>query len=382
MRILHMMLSCFYIEGYNYQENVLPRLHVKQGHIVRVIASCVSFGEDGKPELVQPCKYKSKDGFIVERIPYRKLFSKGALRLVRTYPDVYKKISQFKPDVIFFHGCSAWEIKTVARYKKNHPYVKLYVDNHGDRNNSAQSAISRIILHKIFYRSVLFPSIRYIDMLLCPSIESMDFCREMYRVPISKLEFYPLGGVIRNDKDLEETRNRIRSSENLNESDVVFTHSGKIDSGKRTNEIIGAFVKNKNNNFRLWIIGTIMDDVKDELVKLIDSDSRIKYFGWKQSNELQDYLCASDFYVQPGGQSATMQNAMCNGCALMLYPHKSHKPYIKNNGFYVKDSNDIKKCLDQISVMSRFDIDRMRLNSLRIAKEILDYEKMAERVTR
>ena len=39
MRILHLCLSCFYIDGYNYQENILPRINHEDGHDVRILAS-------------------------------------------------------------------------------------------------------------------------------------------------------------------------------------------------------------------------------------------------------------------------------------------------------------------------------------------------------
>ena len=48
MRILHLCLANFYIDNYSYQENMLPKYHKMMGHYVSVIASKVSFDENGE----------------------------------------------------------------------------------------------------------------------------------------------------------------------------------------------------------------------------------------------------------------------------------------------------------------------------------------------
>jgi 1,2-diacylglycerol 3-alpha-glucosyltransferase len=39
MKIVHLCLSAFYVEGFGYQENVIPRYNRKDGHEVVIIAS-------------------------------------------------------------------------------------------------------------------------------------------------------------------------------------------------------------------------------------------------------------------------------------------------------------------------------------------------------
>lgn len=379
MKILHCALSCFYIEGYNYQENVLPKLHTQMGHEVLMLASCVSFDDKGAPCLLQPTRYRSADGFDVIRLPYRKGFRGPIMRRVRVYPGVYKILEDFNPDVIYFHGCSGLELHTIARYKKKHPGVVLFIDSHADRNNSASSRISLIVQHKMMYKPALQRALRYTEKVLCPSMECMDFCAEVYGVPQELLEFYPLGGTIVSLDDQAKTRQAIREKEGVPEDCVVFTHSGKMDAKKRTLEIIEAFRAVENSNFRLWIIGVLADDVKDKVLTEVAKDSRISYLGWKKSEELVQYLCATDYYVQPGGQSATMQNAMCSGCALMLYPHKSHQPYMQGSGYYIKDVDDMVQAFRDVSEHPE-KIAEHKAKSYAIACDILDYNKMAARV--
>lgn len=379
MRILHFALSNFYIEGYNYQENVLPRIHSEMGHEVLMLASCESFDDRGCLSSVEPVQYRSVDGFNVIRIPYRKLFRKEPLRRIKTYPKVYQVISEFKPDIMYFHGCGSWEMKTVAKYRKEHPNTKLFIDNHADYHNSARTKLSLIGLHKLIYKNLIHQALPYTEKILCASIECMEFCRGVYNIPKEQLEFFPLGGEIISKDKMEVLRKSVRRKEKITEEDIVFTHSGKFDSRKRTYEIIEAFKTVQNPKFHLWIIGVLMDDVKDKVLDAIEGDKRIHFLGWKPREELIEYLYATDFYVQPGGQSVTMQNAMCCGCAVMLYPHKSHKPYVQGNGYYISDVPDMIRVFRDISENPQR-VSLMKEKSYKIAKEILDYQKLAERV--
>ena len=207
----------------------------------------------------------------------------------------------------------------------------------------------------------------------------MEFCRGVYNIPKEQLEFFPLGGEIISKDKMEVLRKSVRRKEKITEEDIVFTHSGKFDSRKRTYEIIEAFKTVQNPKFHLWIIGVLMDDVKDKVLDAIEGDKRIHFLGWKPREELIEYLYATDFYVQPGGQSVTMQNAMCCGCAVMLYPHKSHKPYVQGNGYYISDVPDMIRVFRDISENPQR-VSLMKEKSYKIAEEILDYQKLAERV--
>ena len=52
MKILHLMLGCFYIDNYSYQENYLPKYHKMLGNEVEIVASLVSFDENGKSTVL------------------------------------------------------------------------------------------------------------------------------------------------------------------------------------------------------------------------------------------------------------------------------------------------------------------------------------------
>lgn len=379
MKIVHCCLSNFYIDNYNYQENALPRQNKADGHDVVIIASTFTFVDNKRGGYTKKGEYVNEDGIRVIRIPYRRLFPTIIMSKIKAFPGVEKLLEKEKPDIIMFHNIGGWELLTVARYKKNHPEVKLYVDSHADANNSATTFLSEYLLHKGFYKTIISNCLPYIDKIFYLSYECGELLKSIYNIPAEIMEFYPLGGIIFSDEERKEKRDRIRNELKLSEDKVLFVHSGKMDKLKRTEDIIRAFSQVKSSNTRLITIGSMTDDVKKVVIPLIEADDRILFLGWKTADELLDYLCAGDVYVQPGGQSATMQNAICCGCVMILYPHKSHEPYLKGNGYYVKTIEDMRKVFQEIADEPSL-VDMMRENSKKIAHELLDYKKLAARL--
>lgn len=379
MRILHCCLSSFYIDNHNYQENALPRQNKVDGHEVLILASTETIMSNNKLGYVNPSKYVNEDGINVIRIPYRSYLPHTIMKKIRAYKDAFRYISDFRPDVILFHGSGAYEIAKVAKYKKSHPEVKLFVDSHTDFNKSARGFLSKDILHRMLYKRFINKALPCIDKVLCVSIECYDFLREFYEIPNQKLEIYPLGGTVFEEDEYSIKRKRIRAELQLDDTNILFVHSGKMDRAKRTSKLLKAFKEVPSDRLKLILIGRIPKDMEAEILSFVDNDSRVDFLGWKSIEELQEYLCAADMYLQPGSQSATMQNAICCGCPVMLYPHKSHKPYLKGNGFFVetvKDMTDVFKTIDSNPEI----LKDMSEASYKVAYDLLDYRKLAARL--
>ena len=111
-------LSCFYIDGFGYQENELIRQHVSDGHDVFVIASTETFGRDGKLTYVEPSAYRGAEGAPVTRLAYRTFLPHALMKKLRMHRGVYALLCEMKPDAILFHGLCGWELHAVARYKR------------------------------------------------------------------------------------------------------------------------------------------------------------------------------------------------------------------------------------------------------------------------
>jgi len=379
MKILHMMLSNFYVDNYNYQENLLPRMNKIDGNDVLIVASTETFVENMRLGYLNPGEYYNNDGIRVVRVPYNWFPLNPIKHKIRSYKNIDKILEEFKPDIILFHGACAWELINVSRYKSKNSNVKLYIDSHADFNNSANNILSKYILHKIFYKKIIQRTLPYIDKIFCVGYECFAFLKEMYDVPDNMMEFYPLGGIILDENIRNLKRQKIRASLNMTDSDLLLVHSGKMDKNKKTADIVDAFIGTKAKNLVLVIIGSMTEDVEHKLIPLIEKNPNLHYLGWKKSEELIDYLCASDLYVQPGGQSATMQNALCCGSAAALYPHESHKYLLGDSVFYIETVEDMKKLFELISKDPQKLEDKRKM-SFKIAQEKLDYKKLAARL--
>lgn len=379
MRILHCCLSCFYIDDYNYQENILPIINKEDGHEVKIIASTETYIDGKRLGYVKPRAYYTKEGINIVRLPYRRILPHWLVKKLRMYEGLKEEIESFTPDVILFHGASAYDLVTVAQYKKKNPNVRIYVDSHEDFNNSARSFISKYILHWCFYRIVLKSVLHEIEKMLFITLESRQFLHDFYGVEDSKLEFFPLGGRILKDEEYASNRRILRERHRISDNEILLIHSGKLTSGKRTLELIDAFINVKHSNLHLIVIGSAESEMELEIERRVGIDKRIEYLGWKTAEELNQYLCACDLYVQPGTQSVTMQNAVCSKCAVAIYPYKSHTYLLEDDAFYISSQLEIEKLLIEISEHREVLEEKRKLIGER-ANKMLDYRIIARAI--
>lgn len=201
----------------------------------------------------------------------------------------------------------------------------------------------------------------------------------MYSIPDHMMEFYPLGGVVFEESSRIRKRNRIRRELGLKEEDILLVHTGKMGKGKRTEELLEAFTRVLSNRLRLILIGSLDEDIQADVERLVASDDRIRFLGWKNGADLLDCLCASDLYMQPGTQSATMQNAICCGNAVAVYPYPSHKALLEDRAFYVESREDIERLLRHVVCNSDL-LEKKREELTALALEVLDYRVLAARL--
>lgn len=377
MRVAHLCLSCFYIDGHFYQENELVRQHVRDGHDVLVLASTETFSPDGLITYIQPREYVGTEGANIQRLAYRSFLPDKLMAKLRINIGVYDALARFCPQVILFHGTCAWELRTAARYVRDHSDVTLYVDSHEDWNNSARGFISREFLHRCYYGPILRSALPHIKKILCISTESIDFVRDLYGVPSDHLEFFPLGGRPIPEDEYRQRREATRRLYGLEDGNLLLVQSGKQTKRKRLLESLRAVKNCPEPGLRFFIVGVIQEDIRAEAEKLIEDDDRVKYLGWKSTEELTDLLCGGDVYLQPGTQSVTMQHSLCAHCAIIIDDVMAHQFYLRDNGWLVSDRQPLELILEKLV---NSDLSAMQRNSFELAKEWLDYSVLSRRI--
>lgn len=377
MKILHLCLSNWFVDGVGYQENELVRQHLSDGHDVVVIASTETHDTNGRLTYTVPADYIGAEGARIIRIPYRRFLPEIVMRKLRMHIGLKQLLNNLKPEVILFHGTCGWELITTSRYIEKKTTVSLYVDSHEDKYNSAKKWLSREVLHKLYYARILRFVLPHIKKILCYSAESIDFVESTYSISRDKLELYPLGGRPIPDNEYEKRRSATRRKYGIREEQTLLVQSGKQNRRKKILESITAISFNDNHYLRLLISGNIESSIEEDVIKIVNNDERIQFLGWKSVEELTDLLCAADIYLQPGTQSVTMQHSLCCRCAVILDDVPSHRMYVHNNGWLIGRDGTLPEIINYIK---NADLDAMKLASFKFAKAHLDYALLAKRI--
>ena len=376
MKILHICLSCFYIDANSYQENMIIKAHVDKGYDVRVLASTETYNEKGNLIYLSPCEYNGDDGAIVTRIPYFKYLPHFLAKKVRYYPNAIAFIKDVNPDLIYFHGLPAFELYRVSKLSQKKG-IRLVVDSHEDYINSARTFLSRNVLHRLYYKWVIRASLRYIKKIYCVTEDTIDFCKSMYGIDENQLEFLPMGGKIFSDEEYDSRRFKFRKKYNYDDNELVCAQTGRFTEDKKLIENIEIINCLKNKNFHLVLAGIPNDRIRPKLEYYLNESLNIDYIGWCNKEEMFDLLCGIDVYIQPGSQSATLQSSICARCAVVATDTKTHRFYINGNGWLINSVNDLYFIYDQI-INNPKKILEMKKRSENIANNKLSYDKIAE----
>ncbi|WP_052259810.1 glycosyltransferase family 4 protein [Vibrio cholerae] len=378
LKIIHVCLASHYTEGMTYQDNQLADQNASDGHEVVVVSDCFRY-KGHALEKIEPEDIILSSGVRLVRMEYDNIVNDFISSKIRKVSKLESFLYDFKPDVILFHGVAGYEMLTVSKYKQDNPLVKLYIDSHEDYHNSGTVWLSRFFQYKVFNRWIVRNIRKNVDKFLYLSYESRDFCQGIYGLKNEEMEFYPLGGNIIDSDVKYQFRTEIRQQLYLSKEDILIVHSGKFAKEKRTPELLSSFLSVPGDNLKLVLIGSIPEDMQSILQPLIAADDRVTFAGWMNSEQLVKYLSAADLYVQPGSQSATMQNAICCGTPVALFPYESHKPYVSGNGLFIENESDY---IDMFTALAnnKFDLLTMSESSYTIAHKLLDYKRLAERL--
>ncbi|MDR5865944.1 glycosyltransferase family 4 protein [Halomonas koreensis] len=319
MKILHLCLASFYIDGFSYQENLLPRFHKALGHQVEILASLDSFDSSGY-KIVEKKRppYFNEDGIKVTRLEYKR---EKVDKKLKRFEGVYEQLVSAKPDLIFMHGCQFLDIFEVARYLKKKSDVELYVDNHADFSNSARSFLSRNVLHRLIWRLCARSILPYANKFFGVLPARVDFLKDVYKIPDEKVDLLLMGA----DDDCvnqwspESKRAQARRELHIAPDEFVVVTGGKIDSEKKqVLALMKAIGDLKDRNIRLVVFGSVVDELKEEFESLCQEASKVEYVGWISSSETYQYFAMSDLVVFPGRHSVLWEQVVAQGIPLVV----------------------------------------------------------------
>ncbi|MGL3820770.1 glycosyltransferase family 4 protein [Sphingopyxis sp. R3-92] len=323
MRIAHICLAAFYIDGFGYQENILPRIHRKMGHDVMIVASTETYLERTQLGYVEPTSYINEDGVPVHRLPYASWVPKCLQAKVRAYEGVEKLLEEFKPDLIFVHDVQFWDFLTIRSYVLRRP-TPVYADCHTDYVNSARGFVSRHLLHGLFYRAIVKRVSPIVQRFLPTLPVRGDFLHEVYGVDRAKMELLPFGADDTQTAGLDrsQVRREARAGWGIPDDALLFVTGGKLDLRKNIHTLIDRFSRAKRRgeigNAHLIVFGQATPEVQVELDG-IDIHEDVHMLGWTPANEIYRIFWAGDFALFPGTHSVLWEEAIGQGLGTVFH---------------------------------------------------------------
>lgn len=340
MKIAHVCLSCFYIEGWGYQENLLTRMHKHAGYDVVIMARAQEKRGD-------QLTYVEKDYINEDGIPVRVLRLKGTGLIKKmsarlcAYSNVYEELNDVTPDVIFVHGGQSVSLKDVLKYCKKHKETVLYIDQHADYYNSPITSLKSRLNAKFLLGRSLCKSAKYVKRYWGTTPWRCQYLNDVYGLPKEKIGLLVMGGndeKIRFDKR-EELRREICRELNIDEDDFVIVTGGKIDKTKNIHLLMRAVAELGERKIKLIVFGNPNAQMKPEIEALANNES-IRFIGWIPADKAYDYFLISDLGFFPGTHSVLWEQACACGlpCVFKDWEGMRHVDMGGNCEFLLEDS--------------------------------------------
>lgn len=311
MKIVHICLACFYVEGMGYQENILPQYHAMMGHVVSVLTSDYAFNSKYEATKKNTREYVNEHNIHVRVLEAAK--GKIGSRL-RKYIGLYAELDAIKPDVIFVHGGQFVSLKDVVFYCKRHSSVRLYIDQHGDYYNTPVDTPKRKFIQTVVFGFWMRKAAKNTQKFWGVTPWRCEYLRDVYKLPKDKIDLLVMGGDDRyiHFDQMPKLRSDIRNKLNIEEDDFVLITGGKIDKPKNIHLLMQAVDELHEPKIKLIVFGQPNNEMESIIASYAEKDC-IQNLGWIDSKCVYDYFLASDLAVFPGTHSVLWEQSCACG---------------------------------------------------------------------
>ena len=381
MKIL--MICDFFHESQLYQENLLAKYYLKQGHNVTVIASnytsVIDYYKGKKIKVAKPNSYLVNNLKII-RLNYKiNFFNK-----IRLLKGLKQRIVEERPDVIYVHG---FPLNLYSCIKHKEVRTNIVFDSHADSSNTGNKWLSLNILHGFFYKLILKKLLYRIDNFFYITPLGGKFMNEVYKIPYESMSLLPLGADIDYIERLKKkySKNDLREKLNIKPSDFVIFTGGKLTTTKKTELVIEAFNSLKDDKIHLIVVGESMTEkYNKKILELGKGSPNIHFTGWLKPEEIYKFLYLSDVGVYPSAASVMWQQSIGVGLPLIVGDDNGQDAeYLNrnNNMFILKGNNVTAKKISVLLIKLIEDKDLlncMKKGAKKTANDFLSYDKISK----
>lgn len=383
MKILHVNLAMGYTEGLNYQENCVSKCHAQAGHEVTILTTPYCFTDGVWGPCTTSFDYVNDLGVHVIRLPFKYRLPYKLNKHVGVFKGTAKKLEEIQPDVVCIHNIQFQDIRLFAKYKKKHPEVKIFIDNHADFSNSARNPVSKYLLYFCWWRPCAKKLEPYTERFFGVMPSRVDFLVDVYGVKREKCEVLVMGA---DDEAVAhslqpEVRKGFREQYGIVDDDFLIMTGGKIDSFKTQTLLLMEAVRQINReNVKLIVFGSVDKDLKDKVNALCDGII-VQYIGWAKGNQSYDFFASSDLVVFPGRHSVYWEQVAGIGIPMLckFWDGTTHVDIGGNVEFIREDSvEEIKRMIiDLIDDPEKY--RNMKEIAEGIGRKMFSYQEISKR---
>ena len=350
MKIVHISLYGPVTDGWNYQDNMIPKFQIQNGNEVTIIASKWVFNTEGNITYYDKTHYTFQ-GINMIRLDLK--VGKDIYSKIKVYEGLLGELEKIKPDCIFVHGVQFVDIHTIVKYARQY-HVDIYVDNHCDFSNSATNWLSKYVLHGIIWKHFAKEILPYTKKFYGVLPARVDFLINMYGIPSNKVELLVMGA---DDDKVDQvlkgnSKERIRKKYNIGKDDFLVMFGGKIDAWKKqTLLLMEAIGKIENPKVKLIVFGSVTQELADN-VKDLCIKNKVQYIGWVKAEESYEYFAAADLAIFSGRHSVFWEQVAGMGIPMVCkyWEGTTHVDCGGNVKFLYRDSvEEIKSTIENIA---------------------------------
>lgn len=386
-----LMLCDFFDESLDYQENLLVKYYLKNGHNVTVVTSTFKsvfdYYRDQHDNKALQSTYKVGHA-TVHKLRYRY----NILNRLRAFTTITPILEATKPDLIYVHDIML-NLPEAIRYMKRNPSCRMIMDYHADYSNSGKNALSLKILHGVFRKWFLDRARPHLSRIFPVVPSGAVFLNEIYKVPLHEMELLPLGA----DTDLAHAvaadgqRSKRRAALGIGAEDIVIFTGGKLTPLKKTELLFEAVSRINDVRIKILVAGTASDE---DIAYATDLQSRAKalgcvhFTGWLGREEMYRHLDIADLAVFPASQSVLWQQAIVMGLPLIAgdLGHQDISYLNFHDNIIKLSKEDIRADCIAAAIGSIIDdparMAAMSAGARRVGEEHLNWDRLIDRTLR
>ena len=201
-------------------------------------------------------------------------------------------------------------------YKRKHPEVKLYFDNHADWINRSPNKYWNKLYTDGFQKLVVKLSGKYVDRYYGVTPLRCDYLHQVYGIPKDKISLLPIGCDTKRAQAIEVDKHEERIKMGIPEDAFVVVTGGKMDKSKGTLELIEACkgLRTEIPNLHLLLFGK----ADNEVLNAAYQQPFVIRKGWCDRRETLTLLKISDVACWPKLHTTLIEDSIACGVPLIV----------------------------------------------------------------